>query len=218
MSLEKVNKPVLFWDIRSRLHKRYEGDKVERLEYPEMEGFEDVVPQGLGTGGLFYNTSMSIYQLAMALAVAPNPAIAEIVRNDPTSGTPNLVKALRAKRVLSEFKLLDLGCGIVPGFALAAKSLGAEVHTADGEQLSADALSVVDSHTVVNLCEPDAVSMIAEATGGAFDYVTANVIGDVSGHARLQYPDADTVRQFGEQPLKHGGYHYNVGSDLLQKL
>lgn len=183
----------------------------------EMSGFEDIVPEGLGNG-YWYNTVPSINQLVVALAVAPSPAIKRAVQTDVGAGTNRLVRALRDEQVLAGFKLLDLGCGMVPGLAIAAKSMGAEVHTVDGEPLDLEYGKWVDTHTIADLSDPESISVIEAASGGDLDYVTENILGTVPGHPKWEVPSEHKVRAFGARLLKPGGHHYHAGSDLLQKV
>lgn len=206
--LEKVKHTDLYWGIREKARENHETPAGTNYTITRLRGFEDVVEHGLGTG-LFYNTEMSVSQLIVALSIAPNPGIGEIVRRSD-DGSRGLVRALRERQALAGFKVLDLGCGMVPGLALAAKALGAEVYTADGEQLDEETAGRLDGHAVLDLCAPDAPEIVEETTGGEFDYVTNCVIGNVPGHPNWFRPGTGIIRGFGERLLRQGGHHYDL--------
>lgn len=214
--LVSVEYPDLWVDLRHSIHQGADGNGKTHLTRDEMVGFEDIIPNGFGEG-YYYNTSPSISQLVVALSIAPNPDIAEIVFANNGNGTRALVEKLRRNQVLDGQRILDLGCGLVPGFAIASKSLGAEVHTVDGEPLEVDMATWVNSHTMTDLLDPSAIKRIAETTGGEFDFTTSNIIGAVPHHPQWEVPGEVAIRKYAEELLKPGGYHYYTGRPLVQK-
>src|SRR5689334_4259795 len=104
-----------------------------------VPGFEDVLRQAgfseanVGEGGLMrgpeavYNTSPSVSQLTTAIAIARDPAARHILEDGSVQHGSDVIRALRERNVLAGMRVLDLGCGMRPGFALAAKALGADV-------------------------------------------------------------------------------------------
>lgn len=176
-------------------------------------GFEDVIPGGLGTGpGRYFNTPTSTHQLRVALGVSPRrERIEEIVLSTEGSGTRHLITTLRAEQVLAGMKVADLGCGIKPGFAMAASSMGAEVHTVDASELDPGIQKRLASHTVVDLSDPEAVAKIQESTGEDLDFVTTNILGKVPmpGFEHTKPPLTSTLRHCGAQLLRSGGYYFD---------
>lgn len=214
--LQVVKFPDLWLQVRAAMHKGPYGKGTLHLTRDEMAGFEDVIPEGFGNG-LYYNTSMSISQMVMALAVAPNPDIRTTLAKTSDEGMIKTIATLRDKQVLEGFKLLDLGSGILPGLAIASKSMGAEVHTVDGEAFKAN-YQDVDSHTVVDILAEDAIEKVRQNAGDQFDYITCNVIGNVPGHPSWKFPNELDIERWGAKLLKPGGYSYYAGHDLKQKV
>lgn len=217
--LVEVGYPDAWLDIYSRFAENVRGADVEQLKADNALLFADILPpNGLGTE-FFYNTPASVSQLVVALAVAPNDEIQALTsrRNDGATLT-EIATTMRDRKVLSGFKLLDLGCGMLPGFAVVAKSLGAEVHTVDGENLPKQHVEQVDSHTVTNLCSPDAIVAVRANSGDGFDYVSDCIIGAVPGHPNWKSPEKEDIRRFGQQLLREGGFQYTAGGALLQKV
>lgn len=216
--LVKVEFPDSWLDIYTRFAPNMNGADVQQLANNDALIFPELIPpHGLGTG-FYYNTQSSISQLAVALSVAPNHQISELAkRRDNPKALSALADELRQQRVLSGFKLLDLGCGEIPGLAIAAKSMGAEVHTVDGESIEIRHGRWVDTHTVVDLSAQEAVAAIQKNTDGEFDYITECIIGNVPGHSQWKNPTVAEIQTIGAQLLKPGGFLYQAHRDLLQK-
>jgi hypothetical protein len=216
--LVEVDYPAPWLDIYSRFADHIIGADVEQLKAENALLFTDILPpNGLGTE-FFYNTPASVSQLVVALAVAPNNEIQELTgRGTGNDSLTEIASAMQERKVLAGFKLLDLGCGMLPGFAIAAKSLGAEVHTLDGEELPKQYAERVDSHTVTNLCSPEAIASVRANSGDEFDYISDCIIGAVPGHPDWKLPAEQDLRRFGQQLLRKGGFQYRTGGALLQK-
>lgn len=193
------------------------GKLVERRG---VGGFEDVVGEPLGVG-FYYNTAGSIDQLALTFSLSPNPAIAEKLA-DGSRDPAKMISEFREGQVLEGMKILDLGCGKSPSFALAAKAMGAEVYTADAQDLAPEVKKQLYGHVIVDFNNPDAAAEIEGATGGQFDIVTENMIDAVplSG-PKVDLPDRDTVERISNPLLKEGGHAFLMTDKthtLLQKL
>jgi hypothetical protein len=214
--LMRVSPPLLDSYLRIRMCES-PGPLPEDGFYPDPNtpaGFEDIISGGLGTGpGRYFNRPTSTHQLRIALAVSPHhEKVEEIALSTEGSGTRHLMTTLRAERVLAGMKMADLGCGIKPGVALAAASMGAEVHTIDANELDPDTQQLLASHTVVDLSEPEvALAAIQENTGGEFHFVTTNISDKVPirGFDQVTPPDASTMRYYGAQLLRGGGYYFD---------
>jgi len=217
--------------IRSPITRREEGEIQMVLsgnKYPAtfiiVPGFEDVIGEQLG-GGFYYNHSGTVNQLAFALAVSPHPAVSEMVEDRSMVEHPeDAVRVLREQRVLEGLRIMDLGCGMLPGFALAAKTLGAETFTADAEDLRPNIKAWVDGHTVVDFNTTTAPAKLARATGSNFDIVTENIVGSVPGRqVDISEPDPEAIIAIGKVLLKPGGYLYGttikgLRDKLLRKI
>ncbi len=219
VGLVRSELPDSWFDLYRHFANNVSGMPVKKLARKDALLFTDTIPpDGFGTG-FFYNTPASVSQLVVALAVAPNPEIRELASNSMLfPSLASLAKAMRVKKVLKNFKLLDLGCGIVPGFAMVAKTLGAEVHTVDGESLGSGQAKLVDTHTVVDLCSPEAIPAIKANTGGQFDFISECIIGSVPGHPSWKTPLKDDLYLYGEHLLKPSGFQHHAGYvHVLQK-
>lgn len=201
-----------FYAILDRLLKKGKPDKTGRMEiFPNViDGFEDILDgQPLG-GGLFDNHTGSARQLIFALTISPNLEIAKIVDKGNPGNSGALIKQLRDKQVLSDLKIIDLGCGS-GSFAVAAKTLGAEVYTADAVDLYRDRKALLNGHVVINFNDKDAASRLQRETGGNFDLVTENIIGHGWNEKVRLIPKEQfvpTIRRIAETLLKRGGYLY----------
>lgn len=220
-TLQHVEEPRLFRNIQSRIWREADqGLHGEHVRHYHVGGFEDVLPVTLGKG-IFYNTIGSGTQLLMGLAVAPNPEIRETVDAVTGSSSDKLMENLRARQVLAGFRIVDLGCGMAPMFAMAARSLGAEVHTVDGEEPHNADEEMLDNHSVMDLSARGAPAVLAEETGGDFDYVTTNIIAAVPDHPQFAKPSNETLRTFAERLLKDGGFYFKGDrppEKLMQKI
>lgn len=187
------------------------------------KGFEDVLPKAkdgknrrLGEG-LYYNTSGSVGQLAFALAEVKGSVVEEIFKATKAHGSAATISELRREQVLAGLKVLDLGSGEIPGFALAAKALGAEVHTVDGRELPGVSLSRVDSHTAVDLNDPMAACRIYETTGGEFGLVSEHVVGRVKEAMHFSRPSETKIQCIGTVLLASGGYLHEAPNKAFYK-
>lgn len=132
-----------------------------------------------------------------------------------------VVGALREEQVLAGQRVMDLGSGMVPGFALAAKALGAEVCTVDGRQLDPRVRAMVDDHVAIDLSEFHVPDKILEQAQGQFDHVSECIIGYVPEAQEFEYPGIGTIVRIGDAMLRLGGLlHMTLPSMLpvvLQK-
>ncbi|HEY1645695.1 MAG TPA: hypothetical protein VGF75_04970 [Candidatus Saccharimonadales bacterium] len=213
MSLRKVSVPPRFDVLADRVEKVYgmmQGGNG-------LEGFDGYVSPGLGDG-LLYNHPQGILQLVIALSVAPDKRIDDALDVEPRLMSHQLVRVLRDNQVFEGFRLIDLGCGLKPGLALASKALGAEVHTVDSLPLSEQYSSLVDSHTTLDLCDPNGPDRLVEVTGGNLDFVTSNIIGVVytDDNAGLIKPNTAQLERYGERLLRTDGHAVFECGDLLQ--
>lgn len=226
-SLRPVDLPTEFDDVRKRLADGKPGRmlrffSVFRLPYG-VQGFEDQLPkhpqgQGRRIGEeVYYNTMGAIRQLALALCLSQDTRPSPALQEQKGGNSAHLVQALRAEQALAGMKILDLGCGIVPSFALAAKTLGAEVHTADGQPLPAESASKLDSHTITDFTQLGSITDIRTATGGDFDLVTENMVAPVYEAPDLSFPSASCIRQLGGSLLREGGFLHQAPSSLYQR-
>lgn len=144
-----------------------------------IDGFEDLIGEPLGAD-LFYNTQGTGYQLAFALSLSSHPVMREVMESNSKLSQIEAVRLLRERQVLSGFKIMDLGCGL-PTFGLVARSLGAEVYTADVQDLSPEHKALLNGHMVLDLNEKGAAKKLQRETGGKFDLITENIIGGAPG-------------------------------------
>ena|SRR3989344_3506624 len=209
---EELPLPENFWEIHDRITKpfkpKYPGHGAAEVDV--VVGFEDVLAEPLGAGFLI-NTSTSTHQLAFALSLSPNPAIQKFLENENL--TPEeIIKMLREKQVLSGLRIIDLGCG-QPNFAQAAHALGAQVYTADIQELDPEAKKGLEGHIVIDLNQKDAIQTLQNETGGNFDLVSENIITPLPFQKRdVTTPTVKRVIAIGNALLKPGGYlYYGVG-------
>jgi hypothetical protein len=146
--------------------------------------------------------------------VSGHESVAGIVQNERAT-TAEAVHALREERVLAGLKIVDLGCGPLPGFALAAKAMGAEVHTADVERPEPALEGQLDSHTIIDLNDLTAPEILRQVTGGDLDLATENIIAQIPGHS-LAPPLRSTLHVVGLTILRNGGFFYH-GGDFSSK-
>lgn len=192
------------------------GLKSKNWTVSVIDGFEDLIGESVGEG-VFYNHSGSTWQLIMALSVSTNPRVIEIVE-ERRGNSRAIAERLRQEQVLAGQRLIDLGSGVIPSFALAAKSMGATAFTADLQQPARETVAKLDGHIKVNLNRKSAAEEIMKAAGGDFDLVSENIVGLVpfQDHNAVE-PEPETLRAVAIPLLKSGGYYYSVGSDLFRK-
>jgi hypothetical protein len=192
------------------------GDVSYMDEGYVIEGFPGDVGR-LGDG-YFYNTHGVVRQFAAALLLAQQRGNTDIPRILGGSQTPeNRVRQLVAAKALRGMRILDLGCGLPPSFAQAAEACGATVYTADMSAIRPDDDRIRDpaarqrriaKHTVVDLTDPQATAMLAEATGGNLDLVTQGVIQPV--HVEQPYLEAETSLSIADSLLRVGGFFFKA--------
>lgn len=214
---EEVRLPKGFPEIRKRITRHTEVENpnlssasgVAEADRAVVDGFEDVLPNEPLGGGYWNNSWGTESQLVFALSISQNPNIQRIINQPRVLTSRDTITALRQQRVLSGMKIMDLGCGRVPAFALAARTLGATVYTADYAVLHDGDETALSSHTVVDLNAPDALEKLTRATGGGFDLVTEHIIGGtLDSPDHLLTPESEIVLKIGDGLLKKGGYLY----------
>jgi len=200
-------------------------NETRKKRYYVVEGFEDVLHTPLGGGpGDWYNMQANIYELTLSLALSQHPAVNDILAWKGIA--KDAVKHLREHQVLSGLRIIDLGCGKLPSFALAAHTLGASVYTADADDLNRNYKTQLDGHVIVDFNQPDAASIIQRVTGSNFDLVTEHIITPVSSsYAHVEKPKPATIVSIAGNLLKQGGYLYYTpdihsaeGMQLLRKI
>lgn len=174
-----------------------------------VPGFEDVTGTEFIGSGRFYNTFSVIFQLGAALTLSETPTISSIKtlprQQDPPFALET-IERLRAEKPLDGARLVDLGCG-KPVFAATAVALGATVFTADLETMSEQQhTALVQNHSVVDLCDPDAAEVILEKTKGPVDFVTENIIDLLPRQiSTLKRPELEDILRIGDALLTTGG-------------
>lgn len=214
--LEPVPAPKYFDNIYVRMGKLV--DKTPNssgLHNLGLYGFEDIMPEPLGSGR-FVNTFGTIKQLAFAISMV---SVAEQLARDNQHESPhNIIKNCREQRVLSGLRIIDLGSGNTPSFAIAAHVLGAKVYTADVINLDPAIKAKIDGHIVVDLSQANALSVLKEATGSNFDLVTENINTLIPGsNVRVDVPYSGNIIMLAEGLLKVGGYLYSDKVEGFQR-
>lgn len=210
-TLKAVDRPANLYQIRKRLLRNGRpyniGDDLRTIP-KVIEGFEDILGEPLGEG-LYDNHSGGTSQLVFAIAISQSPSTMEIVRDTGLMTPSAIVQRLREAKVLSGMKIIDLGSGSA-SFAVAAKALGAKVYTVDAHELMPKRESQLDGHIVINLGSHEAINQIIAETGGEFDLVTENIIGEGRRDVRLIPKDKFkvTIGKIADALLKKGGYLY----------
>ena len=211
--LEIVPLPEDESEIHWRISRKLTPNEPGHKEWGDMgrvvDGFEDILHEPIGVG-LFYNHPTSEHQLSFALSISPHPAIRSFLA-DKKMGPAEIIRTLRENQVLSGFKIIDLGCGRFPYFALAVHALGAKVYTTDIEGLSQEDSAGIERHIVINLNQENALEMLQDSTGSDFDIVSENIIDTTPTTRRnVTKPKSERIVQIGSALLKKGGYLYHT--------
>jgi hypothetical protein len=190
----------------------------------QIEGFADVFeaagfPDKVVGTGRYYNTAPTAGELAVAVLAATdiNSTAAEIVHDKSIPNGQPVVEALRQEQALRGVCILDLGCGLVPTVAMAAKAMGAEVHTADGQQLPPALEGEFASHTVIDLTNETAPAALLEATRGNLAMVGEVNVSPFPGSPDLATPSLEQIKNIADSVLTEGGYLYSPFEDLMRK-
>ena len=147
---------------------------------------------GIGGGGTYYNTILSVFQITSALALSKHSLVEELIKEYPrdSSQKKHWFDRLIDDRVLEGVQSLDLGCGLIPTASRALRALGAVVYTVDLEPSdkfqiegkwinSSYAQQERDCHIVMDFTKPNARERILAATQGRlFDHISAVHIYD----------------------------------------
>lgn len=185
----------------------------------QIAGFEDVFAAAgfndrvVGEGRR-YNTAPTAGQLAVAIVAATKKSqvAADIMRNTSIPDGRAVIDALRQEQALNGVRVLDLGCGMVPGFAL-----GAEVHTADGQSLPGSVDGMFASHTVVDFNDKAAPAAILYATGGNLDMAGETHVSYIPELPQFETPSLDSIKTIADRVLAEGGLLYSTHADLMYK-
>ena len=192
-------------------------------ESQSVPGFEDVFEQaGLDDRrvgeGMFFNSPAGIGQLALAVSTIQNRTLMKLLANRSISSGDTFVRALRNQQILAGLRVMDLGSGIVPGFALAAKALGAEVHTVDALEIPPNVAAQLDSHTTGNLSRDDMPAILQGATDGDFTIVSEALRPPGPEYEELQYPRSHAIAQIGKALLRPCGWLHQTSTQELRQL
>lgn len=221
---EKVPLPEGLPEIRKRIARRTKVENpsfssatgVRESDRDVVDGFEDVLPTDPLGAGFWYNSWATTTQLVFALSIFPNPNIQKIINQPHVLTSRDTIAALRQQQVLSGLKFMDLGCGRVPSFALAARALGATVYTADYGMLQGADEASLSSHIIVDFNDPNAPEKLMRATGGKFDLVTEHIVGGtLDSPDHLITPEPETILKISDGLLKKGGYLYYSKTGLV---
>lgn len=173
-----------------------------------LPGFEDVIAANLGEGSLF-NTQGTVFQLLASLAHSNHPTVDEIKKEQPVNNRQDIlarITRIREDQVLEGMRILDLGCGEWPTFALAATALGAIVHTADASEIPVQYPDIKGVHTSVDLCGEEATEALKATTGGKLDVVTESMVLAIPEQQyQIAEPDFETFVGIGRELLRPGG-------------
>lgn len=184
-----------------------------------ISGFEDLIGKEPIGAGRFYNTANTIKQLTFAISFDLHPDLTEILTSNKKIDSRTVVRKLRDAQVLKGKKIMDLGAGF-PSFAVAAGALGAEIYTADAQDIDISNYSnVIAGHIVVDFNEKNADTKLRRATSGNFDLITENIIGGVP-YQSVEVEDVEpaTIERIAATLLKRGGYLYRPAYPLRSIL
>jgi hypothetical protein len=197
--------------ITDRISRPGATDSGSELEFDVVDGFEDLFERPLGTG-LWENTPGTVYQLSFAISISDHPLVQKVLEGG-VSQPRDVIGMFREGKILSGIKIIDLGCGNKPTFALAAQALGAETYTSDAADLPQEDKEKVKSHIVLDLNQADAIQVLLNATGGNFDLVTENLTGTTPRTAKnVKRPESNRIVEIATSLLKPGGYlDYGLG-------
>jgi hypothetical protein len=184
-----------------------------------VAGFEDILEQA-DTGhtllgqGRYYNSPISVNALVGVIINTNNPVAMRTIDDESIPKGREVIRKLREEQVLAGMRILDLGCGVIPGFALAAKALGAEVQTADMQPLPSKASALLDGHIQTDLSHPDAPSTIFEASNPPYDFINQGIIGHTPETATMGFelPEMETIYDIADMALRAGGVLFNTFS------
>ena len=176
-----------------------------------VDGFEDILGEPLGQGyDGYFNTTATVHQLAFALSLSQSPIISRLLSTSKNISSKKIIEILRGKSVLKGLRIIDLGCSVCPMFALAARSLGAQVYTADAEDLLRKNEKYLSGHTTLDLRDKDVPEILANNTDSNMDLVTESIYGTVRGSPpALKVPKLDCILKIADSLLKNGGYLYS---------
>ena len=180
----------LYRQLLNRVESRRGGTRPAGFEH--LTGLREDLGHGSGPGLgniAVFNTPRALDQMEWTLALTGHPKVSALVTplqpGEPDFHATELVKL----QILAGMRILDLGCGLEPTFARAARFLGAQVYTVDlfaatnfrhalerdGAFRLPETFAALEraNHIERDLKTPAAVDAILAASGGNFDLVTS---------------------------------------------
>jgi len=160
-------------------------EKLERKGFGFIPGFEGKYTgmyRPLG-GSTVENSPMCSDQIEFAMLLSGHPLVESFVQGENLTPFNFNPEPLYEAQILRGMKIMDLGCGHEPTFARCARTLGAEVYTADlisaedfefdSEYLNQPQRETEKSHHIqTDLSATDAVEIINRISGGDFNLTT----------------------------------------------
>ncbi|MEK7106844.1 MAG: hypothetical protein AAB899_01485 [Patescibacteria group bacterium] len=206
--LEYVSEPQSFQNIKALLMGMVVmSDKSNQITNLGLEGFDDILPEPLGAGE-YENTFLTILQLAFVLSISP--VAAQLTQTNLSERPKDVIQKWRDQKVLRGLRIIDLGSGRIPSFAIVAHALGAQSYTVDAEGIDSIAKEKIDGHIVTDLSMKGAVAILKKATGGNFDLVTEHIIGPIpEAKVHMYAPYPNEIIDMAKELLKTGGYLYS---------
>lgn len=208
-------KPITKEQVR-KLKKELNYTKLDTLK--GVVGTQDYTGHGktLGVDSV-HNSRLCGHQFLFALALSQHPLVWKEVQTEDHLD----FKKLMDGKVLDGMKIIDLGCGYMPGFARCTRYLGADTYTVDiipsDKFESYDLLfpdeyrkMEADNHIILDLNTDGALEEIIKITGGDFDLVTqAHLNADTQYNGRFMA--CYLGRIIAKGLLKQGGAYYDGG-------
>jgi len=196
----------------------YEPNKITGRPY--FRSLTGLGENNIGEG-MEDNTYSALRQLTFAMAMTRHPLLHEIRNNNKKKREgADYEKMMVDDEILKGYKIIDLGCGIMPVVARVCRGLGADAWTAD--IISANDFSIknpdsqrreeeIEKHIQVNLGDEKnslrkTINTLLNRTGGGFDLVTEAFLTERT-IGRNQCSSAGSF--IAHALLKDYGIHYN---------
>lgn len=189
---------------------KYIIDSFRKYTHPRSE-------QPLGNCYL-YNTHDAVFQLIFTLSLKKeHPMVKDIIDGKVTADVEYVDRMVEAN-ILEGMKIIDLGCGPDHTYANCVKALGADLYTADYNEIR----NIEGSkHTRVDFNNPKAPKYLLEKTGGNFDLVTAGTVFTLrTDPTLLEDPKEGRLEAIALELLRPNGIFYypnNAYEDILVK-
>jgi hypothetical protein len=210
----------LFSGLQSRLYERKGRDF-------HVLGFEMYTGTGKPVRSWpFFNARNLVGEnLVFLVALSRHPVLYDVVKADPRQ---DLDELLIEEKILTGYKVLDLGCGNEPTLARVSRALGADVYTVDrGRSLSKLLYPLYDckltpndlqledrNHITLDLRKRDAVHVIREQSGGNFDVVVeANLLWLDAKTRSVPWPNPNSVNTLALDLLREGGVYRSASAN-----